>query len=310
MPLHDRPFATAFPQEMQGPVGKKDLFGSSPEDDNKHQKLLEWLGIFPMPSNAEFLATCPFHDCPSFIEQKEEKFTMNRKTTQWRCFLCGRTGNKYDLIRQIHAQCLQETTEQQLLGLLQLRKNAMELEDLKEAQIAWNAAKNEWMYPVFSTEGSIANLYLYRQQFDQKTGEKYYQFMSCPSFAHCPIGLQHFRTGTQRKVWILEGQWDYMAWRGLLRRVKLLGENDVLGAPGSGAFPKRWLSLLNSRSVISLYDNDTAGESGASGLLDSCVRNGVLLTKYAKIQWPKELESGFDISDVITKLPSTLWKKK
>lgn len=294
---------------MQGLIGAKDLFGASDEDSGKHQRLLEWLGIIPTPSNQEFLSICPFRDCPSFLENKEEKFTMNRKTTQWRCFVCGRTGNKYDLMRLIHEQAKSLTTPEDIETLRLRRKGAIDVEELMESGIALNPDTKEWMYPVFSLDGKMMNLYLYRKQYSS-TGREFYQFMSLPAMHHVPIGLQHFRTGTQRKIWICEGQWDYMAWRGLLRRVGQLSEYDVLGVPGSGTFPKRFLAILNGRSVLTLYDNDQAGEAGTQALLDSCIRNGILLANFAKMNWPPELPSGYDISNAITSLPENLWKKK
>lgn len=302
-------FSASRPPEEQGSLTKDELIGVNSSVANKYQQLLEWHGVTTSVVNAEFIGDCPFADCPSFIDGKPDKFTMNRQTAQWQCFVCGRKGNAYTFLENIHHNWLQQTTEEHYTAVRVLRKNAVDLIDLVEMQIAYNGSTKEWMFPAWNSEGKVSNLYVWREQFSPSSGKKFRQFMSSPSCSHVPYGIHRLRSGTNRPIWVVEGHWDYIAAMGLFRRLGLSGTMDLLAAPGAGTFPRKHLSIFNGRDVILCFDNDPAGVAGMDGIITNMVSNHVMPTSIKRIIWPASLSQGFDVSDVITSLPQSLWKK-
>ena len=287
-----------------------DLIGHNGAAESKYQMLLEWHGVHTNIVNKEFIGDCPFYDCPSVLEGKPDKFTMNRQTAEWQCFMCGRKGNAYGFIREVHRNSLEQTTPHHLQELRELRKNAIDLLDLVEMQLAFNPSTKEWTAPAWNVEGKIVNLYLWRESYVPSSGKAYRQFLSSPSMSHVPYGIHRIRTGTNRPIWVCEGQWDYLALASLFRRLDLTNKFDILAAPGAGTFPRKYLSVFNGREVIICYDNDPAGQAGTDSLIGNMASNGIMPTGVKRLEWPVGLDQGFDISDVITKLPQGLWKKQ
>lgn len=277
--------------------------------ENRYALLLEWHGLTPNRSGNEFLCDCPFVDCPSYIDGKPEKFTMQCQTAQWRCFVCNRQGNAYTFLDEIHANSLSKTTEAHLQQLCSLRKGAIEVPDLIEMQVARNPATEQWCVPAWNAEGKISNLYIWKDQYDPESGKLRRQFMSSPTFNHVPYGIHRLRPASNRPIFVTEGQWDYIALMGIFRRLELSNKYDILAAPGAGTFPKKYLSVFNGREVILLYDNDKAGTTGMESLVNNMVNAAVMPLSVKRIVWPSDLKEGFDISDVKTSLPQKYWKK-
>lgn len=310
MPLAHLPFANNRPPEERVGLTKEQLLGHNEEKTNKYLMLMEWHGITDITvSGGEFIGNCPFFDCPGFIESKSPHFSANRQTMEWQCFHCGRKGNKTTFIRDIHTNSLSQTTEDHLRELIRLRKGAIDIEELMEMQVALNPITKEWSCPVWNTEGKIANLYIWKDGYDPDSGKQRRQFYSSPSIPHVPYGIHRVRHGTNRPLWVLEGQWDYLAFAGLLRRLKISSQFDIVAAPGAGTFPRKHLSIFNGREVILCFDNDKAGTAGMDGLINAMAGNSIVPTSCKRIHWPTELAAGFDVSDVITHLPQSLWKK-
>lgn len=310
IPAIKLPFATNQSPENQGSLSKSQLLGTQGSaSESKWEGLLKRHGIEPEISGHELIGDCPFHDCPSFGEGKQ-KFTMNRQTAEWRCFVCGKTGNQPTFIREIHRNSLEQTTEDQLKSLCKLRKHAVDIEELIEMQLALNPLTNEWSLPAWNVEGKIVNLYSYREQFDPISGKKFMQIQASPSFSHIPYGIHKLRSAPQRILWVMEGHWDYLAILGLMRRLKLSNDHDVIAAPGAGTFPSRFLSAFNGRNLIFAYDNDPAGEAGRDSILSAMTKSSIMPLSMKYVKWPSTLPEKFDVSDVITKLPQSLRKKE
>jgi CHC2 zinc finger/Toprim-like len=309
MPRMQLPFNTNQPPEKQGLLTKQELFEEAGSvQASKWEALLKRHGVDPDVQGRELIGDCPFHDCPSFGEGRQ-KFTMNRQTAEWRCFVCGRQGNNVTFIREIHRNSFEQTTDHQRHELRKLRKYAIDMEEIMEMQLALNPLTNEWSLPAWNTEGKIVNLYSYREQFDPTVGKKFMQIQASPSFSHLPYGIHLVRSAPQRKLWVLEGHWDYLAMMGLMRRLKIMNEHDIVAAPGAGTFPSRYLSIFNGRSVIIAYDNDQAGEAGQESLLHAMAKASVMPLSVQHVKWPEALPPKFDVSDVIVKLPVAMRKK-
>lgn len=306
MPLTKLPFSNSRPEEQRQALSKAELMGKSDIAISKHRQLLRWYGVETDEQTSEYVGDCPFCGHTG-------KFSMNKQTAQWQCFAmntCGKKGNAYDFIRSIHAKYLEETTESMLLDLKALRKDAIDLEELKDFQLAFNTMTEEWMLPAWSSEGTIVNLYVWRAQQDQDTGKFFRQIMASPGLNQIPYGLQRLTFSTDKPLWIVEGHWDYLAFYGLLRRTKQLGNHDVIGTPGATTIPRKYLSLLSGRNLFVIMDNDKAGEDHANKLFDSMSRDMITPKSVYKMKWPEGFKTGFDVSDVITSLPVTFWNKK
>lgn len=309
MPSMKLPFSSNQPPERQGSLSKEQLLGvQGSANESKWESLLKRHGIDPEVQGHELVGDCPFHDCPSFGQGKQ-KFTMNRQTAEWRCFVCGKQGNHVTFIREIHRNSLEQTTDHQRHELRKLRKYAIDIDEIVEMQLALNPLTNEWSLPAWNVEGKIVNLYSYREQFDPLTGKKFMQIQASPSFSHIPYGIHLLRSAPQRKLWVMEGHWDYLAIMGLMRRLKLRNDHDIVAAPGAGTFPSRYLSMFNGRSVILAFDNDQAGEAGQESMLQAMAKSGTMPLTVQCIRWPEALPAKFDVSDVITKLPMNMRKK-
>jgi hypothetical protein len=277
----------------------EDLIGKSDQQLKKYEQLLQRMGIEYYEENTEYLGTCPF--C-------EGKFSMNKQTALWQCFRCGKSGNTYALIRLIHPFWLERTSPSQKAELVQLRKGAIDLEEIEDFELAYNGATHQWMIPARTEDGSLNNLYSWVEQYDHKTNESYRQLMSAPGFNQMPYGLNRFRH-SEHPVWILEGHWDYLAFWGLLRRTNQLHKFSCLGTPGT-SFPQKWLDLLRGRAIITCFDNDEAGKKFTDNFASLLSRNMVNPKSLHHLHWPEGFKKGFDVSDVITSLPVGHWKKK
>jgi hypothetical protein len=240
---------------------------------------------------------------------------MNVQTGQWRCFYGVKSGNSYDLIRELHAIYFSTTTDEQYASLIKMRKGAIDLPVLKEMQVAWNPVTSEWLLPSWGTEGAskgIVNLYTYKKSFDTTTGQASMQVLSGPTFKHVPYGIHRLRQGTNRPIWVLEGHFDYLAFNSLLRRIEPSQQPnyDSVGAPGSGTFPRIFLNIFSGRDVVLVYDNDQAGQEGMEKITRDMSGQGIFPMSLRHMVWPEGLPKGFDVSDVITHLPKALIPRK
>lgn len=309
MPSMKLPFQTNQPPETSGPLSKDQLLGvQGSSNESKWEALLKRHGVDPEIQNMELVGDCPFHACPSFGENKL-KFTMNRQTAEWRCFVCGKQGNNVTFIREIHRNSFEQTSDHQRHELRKLRKYAIDIEEIVEMQLALNPLTNEWSLPAWNVEGKIVNLYSYREQFDPQSGKKFMQIQASPSFSHIPYGIHLLRSAPQRTLWVMEGHWDYLAIMGLMRRLKIMNDHDIVAAPGAGTFPSRFLSMFNGRNVVLAFDNDPAGEAGQETLMQGMAKASIMPLTCKHIKWPETLPPKFDVSDVISKLPQPMRKK-
>lgn len=237
---------------------------------------------------------------------------MSIQTGMFRCFRCDCKGNNYTFIRMIHDHYLAQTTTEQYESLCTLRKEAIDVPICEEMQLAWNYSTEEWMLPSWGRDGlekGIINLYCWRKCFDPISGAPFRQIQSGRTFKHVPYGIHRLRDGVQRPIWVLEGHWDYLSFCSLLSATKQTAKWDALGAPGAGTIPKSYLSIFNGRHVVLAFDNDPAGESHTTSLIQTMNTHGIMPTALSIVTWPEGLAKGFDVSDVISSLPPKYIKK-
>lgn len=98
-------------------------------------------------------------------------------------------------------------------------------------------------FPVRNKDGKIVSLC--------KIGEKFRPY-AVPYLGQHLYGLQEYDDSSP--IWLVEGQWDKMAWDYVLHHTDTPG--ICLACPGSNAFQDKWLGLFAGRTVNLLYDND------------------------------------------------------
>lgn len=308
MPSFKLAFQNSRPPEDRGLQDMSHLIGKTEATENKYQQLLRWHGIPTEISGGEFIGDCLFHDCPSFIEQKPGKFSCNRQTCQWQCFVCGRSGNAIEFIREIHRNNFEQTTKQHRLQLIELRKGAIDLEELEQMEVSFNPVTREWALPSWNTEGKIMNLYIWRTEFDPSDQRERRRLYASPSHGQLLYGLNNFRPSAHRPIFVMEGHWDYLAWMGLLRRTKQRETFDCLGIPGS--FPRKDLGKLNGRKVLFVLDNDEHGRRETNKIVEAIMREHIMPLEVKHIEWPQGMVKNCkDASDIITSLPPGFWSK-
>lgn len=154
---------------------------------------------------------------------------------------------------------------------------------------------DSWVIPVRTERGTVQDLRTLRWKTKLK---------KIISTAGCKAGLLGLdilakaspkKTG---KVFVTEGEWDYVALKWILKRSGRL--NDVVVAvPGCRIFKVDWERFFKGHHVVFLYDNDNDGEI-------SSYKAGHRLTSTARkvewINWPDSLAEKYDIRDMVVEL--------
>lgn len=246
---------------------------------------------------------CPFCDC-----EKEDHFYADPTTGQWDCKAggCLRSGNIYSFISQLHAISLEYTSEEQYNDLCKLRPG-LDPWTCQQWGLAFSSLTDEWLYPAYSLENKMTNLYVWRTTWNAKKKREEKNVYSAPTMKQGILGAQFFDRKSKNPLWICEGHWDTPCYWNLLhyavdKHLQPMNlSNDVIGVPGAGSFPKEYLHLLNGRDVRMLYDNDKAGRDGVDRVVRACANEGVKPTKFGVLVWPNhdDLADGYDVRDLI-----------
>jgi len=199
----------------------------------------------------EATAECPF--C-----SKEGKFSVNVKTSKWRCFYCEKTGNEYTFITEIWK--LFKESSHTLSDLAFNRK--LDIKTLK----SWGVCKDgdTSLVPCFNAQGNLTQLHRYILTNDGR------KLIPTPNLGQKLFGLQLFGK-SKEVVYICEGPWDAMKmWETLGKfkenesgieesptlKMSLLSGANVLGVPGCKMFEPSWRIPLKNKKVYLVYDND------------------------------------------------------
>lgn len=117
------------------------------------------------------------------------------------------------------------------------------------------------------------------------------RWLNYEGFGLFPMGLDEI--GNHKKVYIDEGEWDWLACR---RAIRMTKEDVVaIALPGASSFKKEWAEYFAGKDVICLYDNDKAGFEGAA-------RAKKVLKPYTKslqfLHWTENKGDGYDAHDL------------
>ena len=269
---------------------------------------------------------------PCFLCGSEDKFGVLVRDGQWKCFVCGKSGNIYTFLRELWRESDKRTNGQ--TKVLAADRRLLYPETLHHWGVVKSVTTGDWLIPGYSSDRKMNNLYKYA--LNRQT--KKYQTYATSELGHCLFGANLLDPDC-RDVYVCEGQWDGIALWEVLRCAKraddgslaltgnpeasLLGAGKVgvVAVPGASSFRDDWVRLLAGKRVFLMYDSDhpkTADSAqapmiGASGY-DGMVRAARVMARAEAppaevhyLDWsgdgrgfdPK-LPSGFDVRDMLT----------
>lgn len=222
------------------------------------------------------VGTCPFTDKP-------DRFYVNVTNQLWDSKSAGYSGNLFQFFKRVCEINEHDMTPRQLKRLAQSKD--LPIRAFKDWGIGYNGSS--YTIPVYNGKGTIIDVRLY----NIKGGR-------CISTAGANVGLLNLQDLLDKKkknwpVYICEGEWDTIAMRWLLNRIKSKGV--VVGVTGAGTFKEGWVDYFKGRDVYICYDNDEPGKMGERkvyAMLDSVV------DQLHCLHWDDKSE-GYDVRDLI-----------
>lgn len=229
-------------------------------------------------------------DCP--LCGKSEHLYANPENGLWDCKVCGQSGNQFSFLSKMHAKLAgNEPSDQTWDKIAELRKG-VDLLVLKESGLV-NDGKF-WYLPVYNVDGKIRDL----RRYDLK------KFHTC---AGCELqlwGIERLKKAPKGSVvHLCEGEWDGMAMRSLLQKTGQDDKEIVVALPGAGVLKSAWAEALRGMKVSAYYDNDDAGDKGATKFYKTM--DGVA-TSMQFIHWSMSKPPGYDLRDFIKALIKTV----
>ena len=252
---------------------------------DKHLKTYAHMGVKIQPgANGEATAICPF--CSG------SKFSINTEEGLFYCFnpVCNQKGNKYTFLQRWYEQCL-ENTEEDNLKILSERKN-LPVQAFIDSKVAYDRTNSRWIIPVHNNKGGVVNLRLWTEHDNMLK-----QTAGCKGHLYNQQELIN-RSENVTKVYLLEGEWDAIAFSHLLSNSR---EKDycVVAVPGAASFKEEWATYFYNMEVVVLFDKDPAGVAGAKRLIKK-LQDNVKTTSISWIVWPEEYKEGYDIRDYVS----------
>lgn len=269
-------------------------------------------------------------DCP--FCGKHDKLSVEVATGLWRCFVCGRSGNPLEFLRQLH-ETSAAGTEAGWAAKLAVERGLMHADTV----VAWGACRSAadggWLLPGYSTCGDLTQLYCRRQVKNERDGS--WRWVLLPTPGVWESGRSHALhmpradfDPDRKQLYVCEGPWDGMALWEVMGRARWGGERpsvtgvasesllagaNVLAVPGCTTWRGEWTEMCRGRDVVLLYDNDhpktnggTTSTPGADGMRRVA---GKLAGAAASVSWLRwgeagydsAIASGFDVRDWLTK---------
>ena len=229
--------------------------------------------LSPGPGNAD-----DWHgDCP-FCE-KRGKFYVDAETGKHDCKVCGASGNAITFLTRIAKAAADGTTRTRYAELVKSRGIPAGL--FRDAGIGYR--NGEWLVPCVSETNTVRDL----RRYD---GKKTLSTAGCKSQLWGADRLA--AAGEGARVLLAEGEWDGLAGRWMLRDA---GEDGVVVAvPGATVFKPEWAKLFAGKRVVTVYDNDDAGDRGQ--IKAEQALRGVAL-ELSHVCWPEDHKEGYDLRD-------------
>jgi len=216
-------------------------------------------------------------DCPFCGKQKH--FFVNPKRGTWDCKVCDSSGNAISFLTKIAQISAQETTRSAMAELVKAR--GIPAGVLRDAGVGFR--DGEWLVPCFSETGTVRDI----RRYD---GRKMMSTAGCKSQLWGADRLAVAHEGSL--VLLMEGEWDGLAGRWLLRDAGIDG--TVVAVPGATVFKPEWIKLFAGKRVVTVYDADDAGDRGQIKAHRALFN---VASSVEHVCWPETSPDGFDFRD-------------
>jgi hypothetical protein len=227
--------------------------------------------------------------CESIVDNEEKtgKFNVHIKTGQFNCLHCGESGNVNVFLKDVIDYHAQSTNLKDYRYLSKLRNEVAPPSEYERAGMV-KVDDNEWLVPVHNKRGTVVSI----RRLMRENEEEKFVVWALPGTAVFIEGMETY--DPTLPSYLVEGTWDRIALRNLFRLCKVRA--NVLAVPGANIFKKEWADLFYNAEIITLYDNDSAGEEGSAKVFELLQS---VASKVAQLVWPSADYAGSDISDYI-----------
>jgi len=190
----------------------------------------------------------------------------NETPHQYQCWKCKQSGNGFTFL-QTWYDTIPTLSEEDAARMCDMKKGT--------SASSWKSmglklSRRGFVCPCRNNEGKVVSIY----RFDESSNN----WISTPKpFSLSVMGIQDLQADGE--VWIAEGHADYNV---LLQQER--ESRSLLGLCGS-SFPAKQLSILESRDVVFLGDNDEAGLQGVHSLAKRAKKAGAVPTSLRYLDW-------------------------
>lgn len=256
---------------------------------------------------------------------RENKFSINIESGQYRCVVCEEVGNIYILLRKLHALSYEATTDSEYKELAADRKLYTD-ETLVHWQLAKSITTGDWILPAYNAKGSLVGLYRYIHNGERTL------LMPTPTLGLHLFGM-HLWEDSKKIVYLCEGWSDALClWEtlgmakesdtGLVQtgnpQASLLANANVIAITAAMTFKEEWNNLFGGKIVNLMGQNDherkhpKTGKRIAPASYDGMMKISKLLevadhppAQVNLLYWGDkgfnpDLNSGYDLRDFIT----------
>jgi len=260
------------------------------EEDNKDLKTYKSHGVhFHESKDGESKALCPFCQDNAFTVNEGKGLGEDGKPStkggMFKCWSCGKSGNKYTFLQLYYDQCYDETSLAHYKILAKQR--SLPVEAFKMAEWAYDKTLKRWLIPTRNRKGSMVNLpyWVPDTNIIYNTGG-------------CAAHLYNLeRLDDSHTIFICEGQHDVVALEYFLYQAKAK-DYSIVGVPGADTFKPEWAEHFADKKVFLAYDNDERGVAGQKKACD-ILRKHTRCRELHSITWPDSYPEKFDIRDYV-----------
>ncbi|HVX01105.1 MAG TPA: toprim domain-containing protein, partial [Candidatus Babeliaceae bacterium] len=259
----------------------------------------------------ELITHCIFNDCDADSRGKEAHLYINATTGQYFCHKCGEKGGINGLRKAlgVEAETLPRQTFDQKPNLNKLatkyhnqlplnirewlKKDRLLLEeDIDDFELGYGEfyGKSWVTIPIRDISGNVLFMKLRQDPFIPSASAKYMSTGGDASIFNSEVLKEK-----PDQLVICEGEFDCMV-------LRAFGIPAITSTAGARTFKDEWIDKLKSvRHLYICFDNDEAGEQGASELIGK-LSDALPSTSILQINLPQEVGEHGDITDYF-KLP-------
>lgn len=258
------------------------------------RKFFYHFGVSLTKKGSQLQGDCPFPDCPN----PTEHFFVAASSGQYDCKVCGKAGNSYTFLNQLH-DAINPTDLGWLVGNRGLKSETLFHFGVGRSPVQ----EDRWLLPCWNEKGKITNLY---QAGVYKPDGKL-EVRSSPDPCKQQLYLAHTITKAVQTVFICEGHWDALAIMEMLSHLRFKSDqqslklkaspiflpekNSVLkvttavGLPGATTIKPEWIRKFKDKDLILLQDNDESGMKCLDLIQKRISESNVSVNSLQSIRW-------------------------